>query len=191
MRGLLQVVVTLGACVACADPPERTRVATDSARADSVARERQDSLNRLQPGYVVDSILPVEEELRRFRAAVGPATDGLVGASTRRDALVCRSAPAPERGDTGHVHVKIETGTQRQGVLERDIPAFVERIRGARGLTLAGVTSHFANIEDTTNHEFAESQMAAFSRIADAIAQGIAYEQDRLTPENLDEFLTK
>jgi alanine racemase len=68
------------------------------------------------------------------------------------------------------VHVKIETGTHRQGVLERDVPAFVERIRSARALTLAGVTSHFANIEDTTNHEFAESQITAFSRIADAIA---------------------
>ena len=79
-------------------------------------------------------------------------------------------AIATERGATVRVHVKIETGTHRQGVLERDISAFVERIRAARGLTLAGVTSHFANIEDTTNHEFAESQIAAFSRIADAIA---------------------
>jgi len=77
---------------------------------------------------------------------------------------------AAGRGTTVGVHVKIETGTHRQGVLERDVPGFVERIRAARGLTLAGVTSHFANIEDTTNHEFAESQFAAFSRISEAIA---------------------
>lgn len=81
-------------------------------------------------------------------------------------------AIATARGTTVGVHVKIETGTHRQGVPERDVPAFVERIHGARGLTLAGVTSHFANIEDTTNHEFAESQIVAFSRIADAIAEG-------------------
>jgi len=36
---------------------------------------------------------------------------------------------------------------------------------------LAGVGTHFANIEDTTNHEFAESQIVAFNRIAEAIAQ--------------------
>lgn len=68
------------------------------------------------------------------------------------------------------VHVKIETGTHRQGVLERDIRAFIERIRASRALTLAGVTSHFANIEDTTNHGFAESQIAAFHRICETIA---------------------
>lgn len=78
-------------------------------------------------------------------------------------------AIASARGATVPVHVKIETGTHRQGVLERDIPDFVARIRAAGSLTLAGVTSHFANIEDTTSHEFAETQIAAFSRIADAI----------------------
>jgi len=82
---------------------------------------------------------------------------------------------ANQAGVTVGVHVKIETGTHRQGVLERDVPAFVERIRAARALKLAGVTSHFANIEDTTNHDFAETQIAAFGRIADAIA-GIAPE---------------
>ncbi len=79
-------------------------------------------------------------------------------------------AIASKRGTTVPVHVKIETGTHRQGVREPDVAAFVLRIRAAHALTLAGVTSHFANIEDTTNHDFAESQIAAFSRIADAIA---------------------
>lgn len=68
------------------------------------------------------------------------------------------------------IHVKIETGTHRQGVLERDVPAFIARVKSARALRLAGVTTHFANIEDTTDHAFAESQIAAFARVADAIA---------------------
>ena len=80
------------------------------------------------------------------------------------------NAIAAAAGTTVGVHVKIETGTHRQGVLERDVPAFIARLRSASALTLSGVTTHFANIEDTTNHDFAESQMAAFSRIADAIA---------------------
>ena len=80
-------------------------------------------------------------------------------------------AIAAARGERIGVHVKIETGTHRQGVLERDVPAFVERIRASRALTLAGVTSHFANIEDTTSHDFAETQIAAFSRVTDAIAE--------------------
>ncbi len=79
-------------------------------------------------------------------------------------------AIASSRGATVGVHIKIETGTHRQGVLERDVPAFVARLQAARSLKLAGVTTHFANIEDTTSHVFAESQIAAFSRVADAIA---------------------
>ena len=79
-------------------------------------------------------------------------------------------AIALSRGATVGVHIKIETGTHRQGVLERDVPAFVARLQAARSLKLAGVTTHFANIEDTTSHVFAESQIVAFARVADAIA---------------------
>ncbi len=76
---------------------------------------------------------------------------------------------AAASGTKADVHVKIETGTHRQGVLEKDVPGFIERIVRSPALRLAGVTTHFANIEDTTNHEFAESQIAAFSRIVDAV----------------------
>ena len=42
--------------------------------------------------------------------------------------------------------------------------ATVRRILGNDGLTLAGICTHFANIEDTTDHTFAESQIAAYDR---------------------------
>jgi len=80
------------------------------------------------------------------------------------------NAIATARGAKVGVHVKIETGTHRQGVLERDVPEFVTRLREARALTLSGVTTHFANIEDTTDHTFAESQITAFARVAALIA---------------------
>jgi len=70
-------LVFIGALFACdTSNTAAGRVAsrTDSVRADSIARARQDSINRASPGYVVDSVLPVEEELRRFRAAVGGTT---------------------------------------------------------------------------------------------------------------------
>ena len=83
--------VALVAIVACSpDSRSAQSVAVDSVADDSVARARQDSINRTLPGYVVDSILPVEEELRRFRAAIGgnpvaafengaPSRDSLLG----------------------------------------------------------------------------------------------------------------
>lgn len=71
----------------------------DSAQADSIARARQDSVNRAQPGYVVDSILPVEEELRRFREGL-PAVTTLEGGVSSRNELVSAVLTALAKADT-------------------------------------------------------------------------------------------
>ncbi|HYV99144.1 MAG TPA: hypothetical protein VE967_16930 [Gemmatimonadaceae bacterium] len=90
-----------------------SRAAVDSARADSVARVRQDSINRAQPGYVIDSILPVEEELRRFRKSLGgsPATH-LAGGSPSADALVERFIHALAANDTADLVKMVVTGRE-------------------------------------------------------------------------------
>jgi len=67
--------------------------------------------------------------------------------------------------DPVRVHLKIETGTHRQGIAESDVPAFAERIRSSPRLSLEGIGTHFANIEDSTDHGYAERQIAAFERI--------------------------
>ena len=77
------------------------RAVADSVHTDSVARARQDSINRAQPGYVVDSIFPVEEELRRFRKAVGgDSAVAFLGGSPSREALVKRFLAALSASDT-------------------------------------------------------------------------------------------
>ena len=78
------------------------QVATpDSTTLDSMARARQDSINRTMPGYVVDSMLPIEETIRRFQAKVGgsPVRE-LTGASTSREALVRRFVTTLSVGDS-------------------------------------------------------------------------------------------
>lgn len=62
------------------------------------------------------------------------------------------------------VHVKVETGTNRQGVLEGDLLGFARSIQKCPWLVLEGLSSHFANIEDTTDHSFPQRQLAAFER---------------------------
>ena len=94
---------------AAAGACDRSAEFSRQARADSVAaitaesaeRARQDSVNRAQPGYIIDSLLPVEEEVRRFRAAVGGsvATE-LARGSPSVDSLVARFARAVARSDT-------------------------------------------------------------------------------------------
>ncbi|HEX4824598.1 MAG TPA: alanine racemase [Candidatus Polarisedimenticolaceae bacterium] len=106
-------------------------------------------------------------ELASLHAVVENQLDPIVYNDETLDKLEALAAAA--RKKIG-VHVKVETGTHRQGVLERDVPAFVKRIQKSNALTLAGVSTHFANIEDTTDHGFAEQQIAAYTRILESIS---------------------
>jgi alanine racemase len=68
------------------------------------------------------------------------------------------SLPRPAR-----IHVKVETGTARQGVMPDELEGFLARVHQSRNLALEGISTHFANIEDTLNHEYAELQIARFA----------------------------
>ena len=61
------------------------------------------------------------------------------------------------------VHLKVDTGTHRQGVPVGELPA-VCRVAAREGLEVVGVATHFANIEDTLDHGFAGSQRDLFDR---------------------------
>ena len=87
------------------------------------------------------------------------------------EALEELEARARERSRKVRVHVKVETGTYRQGVLEHDLPDFVRRIDDCDWLELDGLTTHFANIEDTTDHSFARAQIETFQRIQTALGR--------------------
>jgi alanine racemase len=83
-----------------------------------------------------------------------------------------RPGAAPRRPI--RVHLKIETGTGRQGILPGEIPAFSRQLESLAGVELAGVSTHYANIEDTLNHEYAESQLERFRGALTALAaQGL------------------
>ncbi len=72
------------------------------------------------------------------------------------------------------VHLKVETGTGRQGILPEQIPSFARELESLAGVELAGVSTHYANIEDTLNHEYAEQQLERFRQaLAVLAAQGL------------------
>lgn len=76
--------------------------------------------------------------------------------------IVALNEAAIKASTTATVHLKIETGLNRQGVTLDKLPALVKRIRDATGLRLEGVSTHFANIEDTTDHSYALQQLHTF-----------------------------
>src|SRR5262245_21996554 len=80
----------------------------------------------------------------------------------RMDVAKQLSACAVKVGTSAKVHLKIETGTNRQGIPLQHLAAFVGEISKLPGLEIEGVYTHFANIEDTLDPSFADSQVRRF-----------------------------
>lgn len=67
-----------------------------------------------------------------------------------------------KRGRALACHLKLESGTHRQGVMASELAPLLARLREAPGVRIVGASTHFANIEDTTDHSYAEGQLHAF-----------------------------
>lgn len=66
------------------------------------------------------------------------------------------------------VHIKVETGNNRQGVQLDEVVDFAKYILNNKFIQVEGISTHFANIEDTTDHSYAFEQLRKF-READEI----------------------
>jgi alanine racemase len=72
-------------------------------------------------------------------------------------------AALPKGAHPPRVHVKVDTGTSRQGVLPEDLERFMRFVADSRPVIVEGLSTHFANIEDTTNHAYARMQIDRFN----------------------------
>jgi len=91
-----------------------------------------------------------------------------------RDVLLALDAAGAAAGATVEVHVKLETGTNRQGVDLAGARLLAGCARGLSRVRVTGLATHFADIEDTTDHTFARRQLGEFGAAAEALrADGI------------------
>ena len=72
---------------------------------------------------------------------------------------------------SAYLHIKTETGVYRQGIKGEDLLPFVKRIREYPYLRIEGLSMHFANIEDTTDHSYAQRQLEKFMEYMDLLGQ--------------------
>jgi len=98
-------------------------------------------------------------------AVVDPSVEVLVSAVEVLDALGER---ARAFGEPLGIHLKVDTGTNRQGVRPSEV-TLLARAAMERGLRVVGVATHFANIEDTTDHSFAYRQLARFCEAVEMV----------------------
>ncbi len=80
----------------------------------------------------------------------------------RLDVADALSASARKLNTVAKVHLKIETGTHRQGIALPDLEGFITAVTKLPGVEIEGAYTHFANIEDTLDPSFARSQFERF-----------------------------
>lgn len=72
-------------------------------------------------------------------------------------------------GRPARVHLKLETGTNRQGISVNDLPDFINILKSSDNVELTGVLTHYANIEDTTDHSYAVYQLDSYKSMIEII----------------------
>src|SRR5690606_1653568 len=71
-------------------------------------------------------------------------------------------------------HVKIDSGMSRQGFLVEHVAAVGQRLLPHRD-QVVGIASHFANVEDVTEQDYAVKQLAQFDG-ARATLEGLGFQ---------------
>jgi alanine racemase len=75
--------------------------------------------------------------------------------------LACGSKPT--------IHVKFDTGMSRQGFLPEEAGAIADQLLPHKKL-VAGISTHFANVEDVLEREYADTQLRRFSEARKSFA---------------------
>ncbi len=67
------------------------------------------------------------------------------------------------------VHLKVETGTSRQGLEKEELLELAKFIKKHPQIEIEGVYTHYANIEDTTDHNYAQQQLQRFKQAVELL----------------------
>ncbi|MBI2371883.1 MAG: alanine racemase [Deltaproteobacteria bacterium] len=76
---------------------------------------------------------------------------------------------ARQAGGDLRVHVKVDTGMGRVGLLPPSVAAFVAALREVEGLRIVGLFSHFAVAGEPDGAEFTREQLKRFQQAADEV----------------------
>lgn len=91
-----------------------------------------------------------------------------------KETLAALSRHASKLKKKAHVHVKVETGNNRQGVGMNEVVSFIKHARTLRGIHIEGLCTHFANIEDIEaegQSKYSAFQLENFVRVQNELAK--------------------
>jgi alanine racemase len=87
------------------------------------------------------------------------------------------SAISAAQGKVTPVHVKVDTGMTRLGVLYKDLPQFLEQILPLKGIEVKGIFSHLA-VADQPDQAYTDQQIEKFQEAVEASRRIIGFEGD-------------
>ncbi|MGV8123666.1 MAG: alanine racemase [Candidatus Xenobiia bacterium LiM19] len=96
--------------------------------------------------------------------------NGLTMGVSSLDVLKALSETTGASGLNASVHLKLETGLNRLGLHEKELNEAFAILHKSPGISVEGLYTHFANIEDTLCHDFAQQQIATFKKLSSAIS---------------------
>lgn len=76
--------------------------------------------------------------------------------------LVLINKTAQKLNKKQKVHIAVDSYLGREGIMPADVEIFVKELLKMKNITVDGIYSHFANIEDTSNFAFAQKQIDAY-----------------------------
>jgi alanine racemase len=91
-----------------------------------------------------------------------------------RDSLQELDRQTRQLNQAVRVHLKLETGTSRQGIDENELPGFLDYLKSASLVKLEAAYTHFANADEPTNHDYARYQLNRFRKMYELI-QGAVF----------------
>ena len=88
------------------------------------------------------------------------------------ESVTALAAAARAAGVPARVHLKVETGTNRQGIQGDDLAALAAAVRAHPELVLDGIYTHYANIEEADDFAYAGHQLRRFTEAVALVEAG-------------------
>jgi alanine racemase len=79
------------------------------------------------------------------------------------------SRAARELNRVARVHVKVDTGMSRLGVLPKEAPAFIRAVAGLPAVQVEGLFTHFSSAD--SNEDYTRLQLARFAQVLSAVGE--------------------
>lgn len=123
---------------------------------------------------IVQQVAPQKPILIMGHSQISEAStivaDGFRPVTYRIDLAKALSEAAVKLKKQVKLHLKVETGTNRQGVHFSEVASFGEMVSELPGIEIEGISTHFANIEDTADPSFALLQLKRFNEAIEKLA---------------------